>query len=156
MSFLSRLIITDLRKCADTSYTKSVLSNTGRAAVYESSVVLSLPFCYRLNRNWLESWSRAVVSNLTDWRFHPSALNKAVSRSYCEAVGLLWPFVCVTCIDIVPSLKWWWLQAAYRWAFCPWLSTNRLRLGTTASNQLRSTMTVWKRCVRRVGKGWYV
>lgn len=65
----------------------------GRAAVYEMSDVISLPFFYCLNRNLLKSCSRAVVSNLIRQRFHPSDLNKAVSRSYCEAVDLLWPFV---------------------------------------------------------------
>lgn len=57
MSFLMCLIYPDLRKCADSSYTKSVLQfcclkfqrvqllgNARRAAVYETSDVITLPF----------------------------------------------------------------------------------------------------------------
>ncbi len=48
---------------------------------------------YCLNMNLLKSCTKAVVSNLTKWCFHPSDLNKAVSCRYCEAVDLSWPFV---------------------------------------------------------------
>lgn len=116
MSFSKlRLINADLRKCADSSYTKSVLrvvaerdfaavavGNTGRAAVYETSDVflflLFLFFFNRLNINLLKElrqkqWFQTLIKKKR--RFHPSDANKAVSCSYCEAGESLWPF-CVS------------------------------------------------------------
>lgn len=99
------LINTNLRKCADSSYTKSVLLLC--CLKLQLSVTQDVLLCMRrqmyffafffpcncLNINLLKSCTKAVVSDLIKCRFHPSDFNKAVSCSYCEAVDLLWPFV---------------------------------------------------------------
>lgn len=127
MSFSKlRLINADLRKCADSSYTKSVLrvvaerdfaavavGNTGRAAVYETSdVFLCLLFLFsfnRLNINLLKElrqkqWFQTLIKK-NDAFIHQTL----TKRSHAVIVRLenhCGPFVFrVTCLDIVPSLK---------------------------------------------------
>lgn len=136
------------------------VGNTGRAAVYETSdVFLCLLFLFsfnRLNINLLKElrqkqWFQTLIKK-NDAFIHQTL----TKRSHAVIVRLenhCGPFVFrVTCLDIVPSLKWWWLQAAYCCAFVLGFLLIDFRFGTTASYQLHYTtwlcvFSVWKESV---------
>lgn len=77
----------------------------------------------RLNIILLKSCTKAVVSDLIKWCFHPSDVNKAVSCSDREAVDLLWscdlPFL-RTIFEVMM------ITSCLLLSFCPRLSSNRL------------------------------